>query len=159
MINLYDEIDLIATGYVSSRNCTCFTSNYINDALVKLIKHYDIVIFDCEYDLEYLHHLIDYPVDITLIIADPSITSVYSSAKIKESSLKHASPGQLGLILNKVKTKRIDENVSNLLKEYDLDILGTVPYDDNLENGTIYKDSDVVLESVEELLFRLNIPQ
>ena len=52
LIKIYDDVDLIVTGYVSSRECNSFTLDLINEALVRLIKEYDIVIFDCEYDLE-----------------------------------------------------------------------------------------------------------
>jgi len=157
MINLYNEVDLLAVGLVSSKDCRCYIAEKINDALVKLIEDYDIVIFDCEYDLEYLNHLVDYQVDVTLIVADTTCGSVYSAAKIRESSSKLASPGQLGLVLNKVKN-RIPEQISCLLKDYDLEILGTLPYDENLETDCLSKESEILNESVKELLFRLNLP-
>ena len=158
LINVYDDIDLIASGPVSTKNCNCFIAGQINDALVKLFKAYDIVIFDCEYDLEYLHQLVDYPVDVTLVVTDCSITSIYSSSKIKQSSVKLAIPGQLGVVLNKVKGQ-IPDNISKMLTEYDLDVLGTLPYDEALEHDSIKKDSPKLVDATKELLFRLNLPQ
>jgi len=158
IINLYDEIDIIASGMVSTKDCSCFAANQINDALVKLFKSYDLVIFDCEYDLEYLYQLVDYPIDVTLIVSDTSLTSVYSAEKIKQLSLKYSSPGQLGLVLNKVKSRQVPENVSQVLSEYDLNVLGFLPYDEELENDNIIRDSEVVIEAAKELLFRLNLP-
>lgn len=159
MINIHNEIDLIAVGPISSKDCRCYIAEKINDALIKLIESYDLVIIDCEYDLVYLQHLVDYHVDVTLIVAETSCGSVYSAAKIKESSFKLASPGQIGLMLNKVKNRMIPEHISNLLCDYDLDILGTLPYDANLEKDCMLKESDILNESVKELLFRLNLPQ
>lgn len=158
MINIHNEVDLIATGPVSSKDCRCYIAEKINDALVKLIESYDIVIFDCEYDLEYLNHLVDYHIDVTLIVADTSCGSVYSASKIKESSFKLASPGQIGLMMNKIKNRMIPDHISGLLCDYDLDILGTLPYDENLEQDCLSKESDILNESVKELLFRLNLP-
>lgn len=158
MINLYEEVDILAVGLVSSKDCRCYIAEKINDALVKLIEAYDIVIFDCEYDLEYLNHLVDYHIDVTLVVADTTCGSVYSAAKIKGTSVRLASPGQLGLVLNKVKNRLIPDHISNLLNEYDLEILGTLPYDENLEKDCLSKESEVLKESVKELLFRLNLP-
>jgi len=158
MINMYDEVDILSVGLISSKDCRCYITEKINDALIKLIDMYDIVIFDCEYDLKYLSHLVDYHIDVTLIIADTSCGSVYSAAKIKESSLALAAPGQLGLVLNKVKNRQIPENISNLLEDYEIDILGTLPYDENMENDCLSKESDILNESARELLFRLNLP-
>lgn len=158
LANLYDDIDLIISGPVSTKDCNCFIAEQIDEALVRLINSYDFVIFDCEYDLAYLNQLVDFPIDVTLIVADTSVSSVYSSEKIKESSLGFAAPGQLGIVLNKVKNRRIPENISAILTEYDIDILGTLPYDEKLEQDILTKDSELLSELVKELLFRLNLP-
>lgn len=159
IVNLYDDIDILLSGFVSSKNCTCFAARQINDALVKLIKTYDIVIFDCEYNLEYLNQFVDFPIDVTLIVSDTSVTSAYSSIKIHTSSMKIAAPGQIGLVLNKVKNRKIPENISRMFIEYDLDILGILPYDKQLEaDDNLAKESEILLEAAEELLFRLNLP-
>jgi len=155
--NLYDEIDIIVAGPISTKGCTCITAQFIDDAMTDLVKSYDIVIFDCEYDLEYLHKLVDYPLDTTLIIADTSVSSVYSAAKIKESSIRFAAQGQIGVIVNKVKDNTIPENVSALLVENDIKIIGMLPYDGELEFQNLMRDSDVLTQAVDELLFRLNL--
>lgn len=158
IINLFEEVDIIATGLVSTKNCSSYTQEQLNDALVRLIKEYDIVVFDCEYDLAYLNELVSFPIDVSLIVSDLTVTSVYSSAKIKHSSLSFSIPGQIGIILNKAKERKIPENISKIIKDYDLDILGIVPCDSVLEENELSKDSDILLESVKELLFRLNLP-
>lgn len=155
--NLYDEIDLIVAGPVATKGCTCKTDQYIEDALIDLIKQYDIVIFDCEYDLEHLYQLVDYPLDVTLIIAEPSVTSVYSSAKIKDSSMRFAAQGQMGVILNKIKDNYIPDNISALLMEYDIKLIGLLPYDNDLEYENLMRNSDMLIQAIDELLFRLNL--
>lgn len=159
IVNLFDHVDLIVSGQVLAKNCLNIVQEQINDALSKLIKTYDIVIFDCEYDLEYLNQLVEYPIDVSLIVSDTSVSSIYSSAKIKSSSLKFATPGQIGIIINKVKNRKIPENISNILSEYDLDVLGILPYDESMMNNEISKRSEMVTASVKEVLFRLNMPQ
>lgn len=158
IVNLNNDIDLIATGTMLSKQCNCFLSGLINEAMVKLVKQYDIVIFDCEYDLEYLNILVDYPIDVTLIITDVNISSVCSADRILQSSLKLASPGQIGVVLNKVKDKQIPENISSALEEYELDILGRLPYDEDLAANSIEKKSVLLNDAARQLIFRLNLP-
>lgn len=157
VINLYDEIDLIVAGPVFTKGCTCVTDLFINDALSDLIKTYDIVIFDCEYDLEYLNKLVNYPLDATLIIADTSITSIYSASKITETSFRFAAQGQMGVIINKVRNNQIPENIAALLVENDIKMLGMLPYDRELEFENLTRDSEILTRAVDELLFRLNL--
>ncbi len=157
VLNLYDEIDLIVAGPLFTKGCTCITDQFIDDALNDLFKNYDIVLFDCEYDLEYLHKLVDYPLDTTLIIADTSVSSIYSAAKIKESSMRFAAQGQIGVIVNKVKENKIPDNIAALLVENDIKMIGMLPYDKNLEFENLMRESETVTRGVDELLFRLNL--
>lgn len=157
-INLFSDVDLIVSGPVFTEECTCITAKFIKDAMKKLIKSYDIVIIDCEYDLSYVNQLVNYYPDVTLVLAEPSVTSIYSAIKIRETSLKYASPGQIGVVLNKVKGSRIPENIKAILMEYDLDLLGHLPYDEGQETENITHSTESLVKAAEELLFRLNLP-
>ena len=46
-----------------------------------------------------------------------------------------------------------------MLKKYDLDVLGVIPYDHELEKHPIEKDSKVVEDAIKQFYFRLNLPQ
>jgi len=153
-----DDTDILVTWLVGTKDCRCPITMQINDALVKLFKEYDFVIFDCEYDLKYLHQLVDFPIDATIIVANATEESVHLASRIEESSVKYAVGGQLGVILNKVRNGGINEYISNLLSKYGLEILGVLPYDSQLEENGIKKDSEVLNDRVEQLLFRLNLP-
>lgn len=152
------ETDLLVSGPVFTEECTCVTARYIKDAMKKLIKSYDIVIIDCEYDLSYVNQLVNYYPDITLVLAEPTVTSVHSAIKIRESSIKYASPGQIGVVLNKVKGSYIPEDITALMMEYDFDILGVLPYEEELETEQTTHGSDSLGHSAQELIFRLNLP-
>lgn len=158
IVNLEEDVDLIESGYISSRTCDCYAFSQAKEALLKVMKDYDIIIFDCEYDLEYLRHFINYSPDVTLVVADTSIDSVYSAVKIKNSSEKLASPGQFGVVINRVKDKTIPEHVTRILTERELDILGFLPYDENIKYTGLEKKSTLIEDSVRQLLFRLNLP-
>ena len=156
VVEIDENIDIIVSWLVGSKDCRCPITGQISDAVLKLISRYDIVIFDCEFDLKYLNQLIDTDVDTTLIIANPSEDSAHLAKRIEEFSSKYAAGGQLGVVINKVE----DDNLStvyDLLKKYDLDVLGTIPYHKKI--NPVDKDSKPVQEAIKQFYFRLNLPQ
>ena len=68
VVSLDENTDIIVSWFVGSKDCRCPITSQINDAVLKLIERYDIVIFDCEFDLKYLNQLVDTDIDTTLIV-------------------------------------------------------------------------------------------
>ena len=155
---LDDNTDIIVSWLIGSKDCRCPITKQLNDALVKLISRYDYVIFDCEFDLKYLHQLVDIPINVTLVIARPNEASIHLAKRIEEYSAKYAAGEQLGVILNKVNKQEM-EPLLEMLRKYDLTTLGTIPKDDNLKYNRISKESGIVKNALSQLYFRLNVPQ
>ena len=153
-----DNTDLIVSWLVGSKDCRCPITKQMNDAVFKLITRYDIVIFDCEFDLKYLYQLVDIPIDITLIVTKPWEESVRLAERIEEYSAKYAAEGQMGVLLNAVREDD-KERAYNLSEKYGLSVLGVIPFDKNLTQGTEDKVSEKVQNAIEEFYFRLNIPR
>ena len=153
-----DNTDLIVSWLVGSKDCRCPITKQMNDAVYKLISRYDIVIFDCEFDLKYLYQLVDIPIDITLIVTKPWEESVRLAERIEEYSAKYAAEGQMGVLLNAVREDD-KERAYNLSEKYGLSVLGVIPFDKNLTQGTEDKVSEKVQNAIEEFYFRLNIPR
>ncbi|MBQ8668201.1 AAA family ATPase [bacterium] len=158
LVSLDDNVDIIVSWFVGSKDCRCPVTKLINDAVIKLISRYDFVIFDCEFDLKYLNQLVDTEIDSTIIVGNPSEESAHLAKRIEEFSSKYAAGNQLGVVVNKVDNNDIS-SVYNLLKKYDLDILGVIPFDSELANNPISRDSKVVQNAIKEFYFRLNLPQ
>jgi CO dehydrogenase nickel-insertion accessory protein CooC1 len=110
LVSINDNVDIIESWFVGSRDCRCPITKQINDAVEKLISRYDFVIFDCEFDLKYLNQLVDTNIDLALIVANPTIESVKLVKRISEFSSKYAAGGQMGIVLNKVQ----NENLCNI---------------------------------------------
>ena len=89
LVSLDDNVDLIVSWFVGSKDCRCPITGQINSAVKKLINRYDIVIFDCEFDLKYLNQLVDTEVDSTLIIANPTEDSIHLANRVEEFSSKY----------------------------------------------------------------------
>ncbi len=153
-----ENTDIIVSWLVASKDCRCPITTQINDALVKLINRYDIVIFDCEFDLKYLYQLVDIEIDVTLIIAQATEESIHLAKRIEEFSAKHAAGNQMGVILNKVKGGNI-EPIYDLLQKYNLDTLGVIPEDTDLKSHPINRESEVVINAIKHFYYRLNIPK
>ncbi len=154
VVSLDENVDIIVSWFVGSKDCRCPITGQINDAVLKLIDRYDIVIFDCEFDLKYLNQLVDTDIDTTLIVANPTDESAHLAKRIEEFSAKYAAGNQLGVVINKVENNDL-ESVSDLLKRYDLDVLGVIPIDKEIKN----KSSKSVQNAIKQFYFRLNLPQ
>ena len=153
-----ENTDMIVSWLIGSKDCRCPITKQINDSLVKLISRYDYVIFDCEFDLKYLYQLVDIPINVTLVVARPNEASIHLAKRIEEYSAKYAAGEQLGVVLNKVNKQEIEPLLA-LLNKYDLATIGTIPKDKELKNNRVTKDSEVVETALEQLYYRLNIPQ
>lgn len=157
VVSLKENVDIIVSWFVGSKDCRCPITGQINDAVLKLMERYDIVIFDCEFDLKYLNQLVDTDIDTTLIIANPTNESAHLAKRIEEFSAKYAAGGQLGVIINKVEGNDT-ASVYELLKKYDLEIFGVIPFDKEL-NNSMEKNSKAVQNAIKQFYFRLNLPQ
>lgn len=158
IVPIDENVDIIVSWLVASKDCRCPITRQLNDATVKIIERYDIVIFDCEFDLKYLNQVADVGIDTTLIIANPTDESAHLAKRIEEFSSKYSAGGQIGVILNKVENKEIT-SVYELLKKYDLDILGVIPTDENLSTNSIERESTEVQNAIRQFYYRLNLPQ
>lgn len=157
IVEVEENVDLIVSWLVPSKDCRCPITGQMNDAVAKLIRAYDIVIFDCEFDLKYLNQLVDVDIDVTLVVAQPTEESLQLAQRIEEFSEKYAAGGQMGMILNRVKTGELNK-VQELLMKYHLDTLGVIPEDENLAGKSLSRDSEAVFGALKEFYFRLNLP-
>ena len=99
----------------------------------------------------------DVDIDVTLVVAQPAEESLQLAQRIEEFSEKYAAGGQMGMILNRVKTGELNK-VQELLMKYHLDTLGVIPEDENLAGKSLSRDSEAVFGALKEFYFRLNLP-
>ncbi len=158
IVSLNDNVDIIVSWFVGAKDCRCPITEQINNACQRLIERYDFVLFDCEFDLKYLNQLVDTNIDLTLVIANPTIDSIHLATRISEFSAKYAVGGQMGVIINKVKNEDLNA-ISEQLKVADVEVLGSIPFDDKLATGIIDRKSEIVSEALNQFYFRLNLPQ
>ena len=158
LVEIDENVDLIVSWLVASKDCRCPITQQINDAVAKLISRYDFVIFDCEFDLKYLNQLVDMDIDLTIITAHPTEESVHLAKRLEEFNAKYAAGGQMGVVLNMVKGNEVS-HVYELLQKFNLETLGVIPYDEKLQQNTVTRESSVVVDAIRQFYFRLNLPQ
>ena len=63
-------------------------------------------------------------------------------------------------MINRVENSDIT-SVYELLKKYELDVLGVIPFDKSLteKENSIRRDSQIVEDAIKQFYFRLNLPQ
>ena len=150
IVEAEENVHIIASWFVTPKDCICPSTKLMRDSVSKLIERYDFVIFDCEYDLKYLNLLVDYPIDETIIVANPNKDSLTLSSKIAESSRKYTF-GQMGVIVNKVKKDNLNE-IMNIINGLELQLTGCI---DEFQE----KDYIKIIHSLEDFYSRMNLPQ
>ena len=98
VFQLEENVDIIVTWLVASKDCRCPITDLIHNAVAKLISRYDFVIFDCEFDLKYLSQLVDLNIDTTVIVARPYEESIVLAKRIDTYSEKYSGAGQMGVV-------------------------------------------------------------
>ncbi|MBQ2870998.1 AAA family ATPase [bacterium] len=157
LVEVDENVDLLVSWLVPSKDCRCPITQQISDAVTKLINRYDFVIFDCEFDLKYLNQLVDMEIDLTIIATQTTVESIHLAKRIEEFNAKYAAGGQMGVVLNMVKGNET-AHLYELLQRFNLETLGVIPYDEELKND-ISRNSDIVSDAIRQFYFRLNLPQ
>lgn len=158
IVSLEDNVDIIVSWLSGVKDCRCPITEQLNNALQKILERYDFVIFDCEFDLKYLMQLVDTNIEQTLIVATPTIESVMLACRIDEYSAKYAVGSHIGIVMNKAKEEDLSE-IYRFAKSADMDILGAIPYDETIANGSVTRKSVVVEDAVRQMYSRLNLQQ
>ncbi len=153
IVNVDENVDIIVSWLVASKDCRCPITHQMDEALVKLIDRYDFVIFDCEFDLKYLNQLVDYPIDTALVVTNGNSASVHLASNIYEFSSKYADNGQFGIILNRVKEEEINSTLEQL-NSWGLDVLGIIKDFSNTDNM-----NENIKGAIKDFYVRLNLPQ
>lgn len=153
IVNVDENVDIIVSWLVASKDCRCPITTQMNLAIIKLVERYDFVIFDCEFDLKYLNQLVDYPIDTTLIVTNNEKESIHLAGEIYEFSKKYALDGQFGVLLNKVSKENVNASVEQI-NAFGLNFIGSV------EDFKTHKNSnEKLLEDIFAIYPRLNLPQ
>lgn len=121
-----DGYSILVMGQPKTLGCFCPANTLLRSALNPLTKLFDIILLDCEAGLEQINRKVVENIDILLITTDPTVRGIQAANAIEEMAQKYTKASKIGLLINKVTTPSIIEELRTQTK---LEILGTIPLD------------------------------
>lgn len=127
--------DLMTMGRPEGSGCFCAINDLLKFGITLLSEDYRITVIDGEAGPEQLNRRVVESVDVLLVMADMSRRSIGTAAEImKVAQSEDCDGGEInikrsGLIMNRV---RGDEPELNLVKKTGLDVLASLPEDNDI---------------------------
>ena len=148
-------LDLLTMGRPEGPKCYCAVNNILKGFLSRLTGSYGYVITDNEAGMEHISRRTTDNIDLLVIVADPTRVGVVTAERIV--GLIDSLPiniAKIGLIWNKTK-KDVD------LKVEGVEVLGCVPYDDDVydlsvEGKDIFEldEDNAALTAVRNIIYK-----
>jgi len=125
-------IDLLAMGRPEGPGCYCAANNMLRTCLQRIAKNYDYMVVDCEAGMEHISRQTTQDVDILLLVSDHTLRGIVTAARMKEliGELR-SSVGRIALVVNRVHNG-LSPEIEKAIRDYDLDLVGVVPVDENV---------------------------
>ncbi len=145
--------DILNMGKPEGPGCYCYVNNCLRGIMTQLIKDYDYTVIDNEAGLEHLSRRTTRYVDSLIILSDASNVGLKSAQRINEliKQLKFQVK-KSALLINRF-NKNIDKEK---IKETNLEYLGNLPFDPELEKLSLTGQSIFNLRSDTPVLKMFN---
>lgn len=125
--------DLIVMGRPEGSGCYCAANSLLTQFLDKLIDNYAYSVIDNEAGMEHLSRLTTNDIEVLLVVSDPTRRGIQAAARIVELTEQLSlNIARKLLILNQAKEGQ-DAIILEAVKNYDLDLVGMVPEDVELQ--------------------------
>ena len=121
--------DLVVMGRPEGSGCYCAANSLLTVFLDKLIGNYAYSVIDNEAGMEHISRLTTNDIEVLLVVSDPTRRGIQAAARIVELTEQLSlNVDRKLLILNQAKEGQ-NEAIFNAIKSYDLDLVGMVPED------------------------------
>ena len=97
-----------------------------------IVKGNYVTLIDVEAGIEHFGRGLEQNIDMILVIVDPTFESLFIAERVNILS-EQMGKGKVWAILNKIRTREIEQKIRKDLKELNINILGTVNYDPEIE--------------------------
>jgi len=134
-----DGVHLLVLGTISHASTGCFCPE--NALLRTLIDHLvllrdDYLVVDMEAGLEHLGRGSSKGLDVILLVVEPGQRSLETAERIRDLA-KELGIRKIRAVLNRSSGSSAEEVVSSRLKELEIDLIGTIPYDQLLAEADL----------------------
>jgi CO dehydrogenase maturation factor len=121
--------DLIVMGRPEGSGCYCAANSLLTQFLDKLIDNYAYSVIDNEAGMEHISRLTTNDIEVLLVVSDPTRRGIQAAARIVELTEQLSlNIARKLLILNQAKEGQ-NQVILNAVKDYNLDLVGMVPED------------------------------
>jgi len=128
-----DGFDLIVMGRPEGAGCYCAANTLLTQSLEKLIKNYTSIVMDNEAGMEHMSRLTTNNFNVLLVVSDPTRRGLQAASRIVELADKLSlNIGRKMVMVNRFKEEQAGA-LDQALSEYNLDFVGTVPEDTDLQ--------------------------
>jgi CO dehydrogenase maturation factor len=125
--------DLIIMGRPEGAGCYCAANTLLTQYLEKLIDNYSYLVVDNEAGMEHISRLTTNNIDVLLVVSDATRRGLQAAHRIVEltKALK-LNISRKVVMVNRAKEGQSDA-LDEALGQYDLDFIGTVPEDSEVQ--------------------------
>jgi len=121
--------DLVVMGRPEGSGCYCAANSLLTIFLDKLVGNYAYLVIDNEAGMEHISRLTTNDIEVLLVVSDPTRRGIQAAARIVELTEQLSlNIDRKLLILNQAKEGQ-NEAILKAVKSYDLDLVGMVPED------------------------------
>jgi CO dehydrogenase maturation factor len=125
-------------GQPEGAGCYCAANTLLTNFLERLSGNYPYIVMDNEAGMEHISRLTTNNVDILLIVSDPSRRGLQAAVRINElARCLKIVVGKSYVVINQTR-EAPPEQAMAMMKEANLELIGTVPEDDVPEDDVIY---------------------
>lgn len=127
------QFDLIAMGRSEGPGCYCAVNHNLREVVDELSKSYRYVVIDNEAGMEHLSRRTTRDVQALLVVTDPTQRGIVAAERIAgfrkdmDINIEHVY-----LIVNRMRTDTIPAPLQQRIDAMDIELLGTIPADDEL---------------------------
>jgi CO dehydrogenase maturation factor len=160
-----DDVDMLVMGRPEGQGCYCAANNVLRAYMEKLQDNYPVVMMDNEAGLEHISRLTTRKPDALLLVTDHARRGIEAAHRIRglidELGLSVAT---VGLVINRVPASGLDPRVEELVSDTGLELLATLPEDDevarfDLEHRSVFElpGDNAFVSTVQGLVERLQL--
>ncbi len=124
-------VDLLVMGRPEGPGCYCAVNNLLRRYLSRIAAHYQYVVMDNEAGMEHLSRRTTDNVDILFIVSEPTMVSVRSALKVKETAEKiKLRINRAFVVLNKVSASRDLRLIKEKINKNGMNLIGDILFDE-----------------------------
>jgi CO dehydrogenase maturation factor len=156
-----DNVKLLVMGTVErgGSGCMCPASSFLK-ALMRhvILKLNSVVILDMEAGVEHLGRGTTKGIDYMIIVVEPGARSIETAGRIAELG-RQIGISKFGVVINKATGEVLE--IKNMLKGYDLPVIGSIPFDPgmvkaDLDNISPIQIGGAAISSIIKIFERLS---